>query len=366
MSCEIKNEQIELDVAIVGGGIVSLWIAFSILKRWPNLNLAIFEKEKFILEHTSGRNSEVLHAGIYYPNGSNKHLLCLEGNRLWREFINQNQLEFLDCGKFIVSNYDQKEQLEVLYQNAHDNGVNVRWAKTDEICSSRGVVNFSHSFYSPTSGVLNVSLAAKFLLQKIEALGGIVLYSTEVQKINHYGNDYLIELSDHTSVNTKYLINAAGLWSTNIRTMLGLNDLVSFYVKGSYLTLSKKLPLKNLIYPIPPENKLGLGVHLTLDVGLNQKFGPNTEIIQDVSYSVQNNLIDQMYPEINKIFPTVKSSDLILGYAGIRPKIRQLDESIVNDFIIQSPIKNYIELLGIESPGLTAAPAIGKYVTSLL
>lgn len=362
-----QQEPTQIDIAIIGGGIVGLWICKELLRKFPNYHIAIFEKENYLFEHTSGRNSEVLHSGIYYPTNSLKHMMCIEGNILWKDYLKTTDIRFLNCGKYIVSHKDTTLQIDELFEKAKKNNVpNIYWADQKSIRKLSDYVKVTKAFFSPSTGILDVATIGKTLRTEIENKGGIVLMNTRVISIESVNNAFLINLSNGDKISTQITINSCGLNAIETRGLLGLKNYQNFYVKGNYLALTTPIPLKNLIYPIPPTDKLGLGVHLTLDIDGNQKFGPNSEFVDQISYNSPNNLIETMLPSIKELFHTIKREHLNLAYSGIRPKIKNDKGDVIQDFIIESPIKNYIELLGIESPGLTSAPAIAKYIANKL
>lgn len=353
-----------IDVAIAGGGIIGLWTAYEILTHKPELTVVVFEKERFFGEHTTGRNSEVLHAGIYYPYQSLKHLSCLEGNILWREFFNRYQLGFLDCGKYVVAPEQSSSSLEELIIKAEKNNVpDIRRITSKEIKELKVWVNCHSGFYSPSSAVIDVSGSLRLLRQLLEEKGCILLNQSELEIIRHDGDGFDLSTNgDHFRADI--LINAGGHFAIDLRLQLGLSDLHKKLVKGNYLSLKKKLGLSKLVYPIPPEHGLGLGVHLTLNCAGEQKLGPNTEIVENMDYSVNSDLINAMYPSVQNLFPTIQKEHLSLAYAGIRPRVVDSYGKLLTDFILNTPqehqIKNYYEFLGIESPGLTAAPSLAK------
>lgn len=359
----------KIDIAVIGGGVLGLWSAYYLLKKFPNLSIVVFESEKFLGEHTSGRNSEVLHAGIYYPSDSLKYLHCLHGNQLWRDYILHKKMSFLDCGKIIAATTAQEDELEKLEIRCNENQVpGIRRLSKMEIQSLREFIYIDTGLFSASTAVLNVSEALNFLKRDIEAMGGIVLLNSKARLKEFSNHHFLMEVNEDT-VEASTLVNTAGLFSINFRESLGLFDFKNFYVKGNYLKLKKKINLNNLIYPVPPEDQLGLGVHLTLDTAGDQKFGPDTEKISSIDYSMDPSLIEKLAPSINRVFKNIKINNLQLGYAGIRPKIKK-EESIVTDFIFntstQHGIGGYYEFLGIESPGLTASPSLALMLSNII
>ena len=327
----------KIDVAIIGGGIVGLWSAYTLLKKFPNQFVVVFEAEAYLGEHSTGRNSEVLHSGLYYPTNSLKHLCSLEGNELWRNYIQEKNLPFIDCGKVVAATRHQLEKLEILFKQGLEDG-----------------------FFISSSGVLNVSESLKSLRFDIEAMGGVVLTKNKVQVMSRSSEGFVLEVNGDI-IETKKLVNAAGLFAVDFRKQLGLDDFGNYYVKGNYLKLRKKLDMQHLLYPIPPANGLGLGVHLTMDTAGEQKFGPDTEVVEEIDYSLKESVKEKMMHAIHEVFKNINESDLQLGYSGIRPKVRK-NGQLVTDFVFNTQkeheIKGYFEFLGIESPGVTAAPSL--------
>ncbi|MDH4468316.1 MAG: FAD-dependent oxidoreductase [Bacteriovoracaceae bacterium] len=363
----LSNEVQEIDFAIVGGGIIGLWISYYLLKKYPSSAVVVFEAGQFLGEHTTTRNSEVLHSGIYYQNQSLKHIHCLEGNQLWREYVHSKNMDFLDCGKIIVATKGQEEKLNKIFENGLANKVQkIEFLSEKKISEYKEILNLDYAIHVGPAGVLNVGEALRHLQFDIEAMGGIILKNTFVKFVEKNDGPFILKANDD-NIKTPVLINAAGLFAVEFRKTLGLMDIENFFVKGSYLKLNKKLPLQQLVYPIPPESGLGLGVHLTLDTSGAQKFGPNTEIVNDIIYNINENLIFEMKDAINMIFKNIDVSHLQLAYSGIRPKIKK-NGVLVTDFTINGEpvhgIGGYLELLGMESPGLTASPSLAKFVVN--
>lgn len=348
---------------------MGLWCALSVLRKRSDLSVVVFESEKYLGEHTSGRNSEVLHSGIYYPTGSMKHLHCLSGNRMWREYVQTRQLPFLDCGKIIAATAAQSEGLERLLQQAKSNGVpEVRPLGRAEVVEAQNSLHIDGGFFCGTSGVLNVAESLQMLRNDVESLGGVVLLNSRAHLLERSTGGFLLEVGTDQIVAAN-LVNTAGLFAVELRKSLGLTEYENFFVKGSYLKLKRKLGLNTLVYPLPPASGLGLGVHLTLDTSGSQKFGPDTEIVDNLYYGLEDSLIEKMSPAIGQVFKGIGPGDLQLGYAGIRPKVKKAGV-LATDFIFRSPsdhqIRGYFEFLGIESPGVTAAPALAGMLCEAL
>jgi len=352
---------------IIGGGVVGLTIAYEIQKKYPDVEIALFEKGPFLGEHSTHRNSAVLHAGLYYETGSLKHRLCIEGNDLWHKNESSN---VNNCGKYLVSTSSAESlELDALYKNSKNNGVKgISWCESEELIDLQKYISVEKAFFSKGTSILNIPKYLKELEVKLQSERFYLLKNQFVKNIIHKNNLYHIE-TELESLTCDYLINAAGLGAVEVRKKLGLTDLENLFVKGNYLKLKKKYYNKSLIYPTPLPGLKGLGVHTSFGEDGLIRFGPNTEHVEKLDYSMKANLIDEMYPEISKIFKNIAKEDLEIDYCGIRPKIKYKG-IVYSDFWIKEGseygLNNYIELCGIESPGLTSAPAIAKLVSELV
>ncbi len=358
------QETVAVDVAIIGAGIIGLTLAYEIKNQFPDCEIAVFDKEPYLGEHSSGRNSGVLHAGLYYPNKSLKHLLCLEGNQLWKKLASDLEIGFRKCGKLIFSNSESEDSnLDELIKNAAKNDVPIEWASKKELQILQTDVNAFNAISSPSTGIINVSEAITKLKYNLEARGVNVFLLSQVDSLSFTNAEFIIKFPAFDLKASK-VINAGGLGAISLREKLGLNDLENYFVRGHYLSTTQKLKYETLYYPIPPADLKGLGVHSTIDLDGKVKFGPNTEEITNVSYTPPLDALEEMENLIGFYFKNIEKEKLHWDYAGCRSKIRfKDDKKLFTDFWIKSPVKNYIECLGIESPGLTSAPAIAKHIT---
>ncbi len=356
---------IQVDVTVVGGGIIGILTAYEIKKKFPELEIVLLEATPFLGDHSTGRNSGVLHSGLYYDTHSLKHLLCMEGLRLWKnELCPRLGISYIELGKIIFSkNSDENQTLESIWKTATKNGVEgLEWAATSKLSSIRKFVKAESAFFSPTTGIFDVSDALKKLDMAFTNLGGIISRNCKVETISKNLNSFDV-LTEMFQLNSQFLINAAGFFGPDLRNFLGLTNLKSVLVKGNYISTSQKLNHPHLFYPVPCKDLRGLGVHSTLDTEGNVKFGPNTEDVATIDYTESNQALLSMKSEILNTFVGIEGNRLYWDYAGIRSKIMDTDtDKLEKDFWIKSPIKNYIECLGIESPGLTSAPAIAKKI----
>lgn len=357
------QDSTSVDVAIIGGGIIGLTFAYKLKNLNPSCEIVVFEKEQFLGEHSSGRNSGVLHAGIYYPQNSLKHLLCLDGNQQWDKISSDLSISIKRCGKLIFSTTRREEaKLEELFDKAKNNDVPINWASKEELASLQGFVHATQALSSPSTGILDVSDAIEKIKYNLESRNVHLFTSHQVDSISRSNNGFVIKLSNY-EVTTQKVINCAGLGAVDLRRNLGLEDIENYFVRGNYLSTNQKLPYPTLFYPIPPEDLKGLGVHSTIDLNGKVKFGPNTEDVTMVDYSPPTHDLKEMKSLVMHYFKNIDETKLYWDYAGCRSKIRStLNGSLLTDFWIKSPLENYIECLGIESPGVTSAPAIADYI----
>lgn len=358
--------EMKIDVVIAGGGILGLLSAKHIKETYPHLEIAVFEKEMYFGEHTSGRNSGVIHAGLYYPYDSLKRKHCLQGKALWNDLAKDLDFTLRLCGKYVVSaSKVQDQELEGLYQKAIDNEVQeIRWATSTEVDKLSKDLHCTKAFHSGTSGVIDPGQAIKQVAQWLESNGVYLLKKQKISHLHFDGKLYQFQV-DAEKIYCTHFINNAGLEATEIRKQLGLNDIEKYFVRGNYLSTSQKLNFSGHIYPVPPKDLKGLGVHYTLNVDGSGKFGPNTVDVQEVNYDLSNENKEEMVGQVKALFKNIDESKLYLDYSGIRPKIKK-NGVLYKDFLFQTEkdhgLKNYIEFLGIESPGLTAAPSLAKEI----
>lgn len=354
---------VKIPLIIIGGGIVGLSIGRELRRRYPDLEFAILEKESYLGEHSSGRNSGVLHAGIYYPKDSLKAKLCVEGNKLWDEWANELSVPILRCGKFIFArNSDEELVLAKIKEQALKNGVNLTWAKRGELDEISPYVNIVNALYSKTSAIIEVSTALSALKYDLESNDVPVMLNYQVTKIDKSNEGFVLK-SNQETIECNHLINSAGLFAVGLRRQLGLYDIEDCYVKGCYLKTHAPFYSKSLLYPIPHHDLKGLGIHSTFDFAGVTRMGPNTIDVTGIDYSFPEDQIESMKEAIKASYKGMLIERFEPDFAGIRPKIRK-DGKIFADFWIEKR-ERYIELLGIESPGLTSAPAIARYVSDL-
>ena len=355
----------KIDFVIIGAGVVGMQTALTLINNGvaPE-DIAIFEQNPFPGEHSSSRNSGVLHAGLYYPQNSLKQKLCLDGNRMWRTQAFELGIEIKKIGKYVVAtNIQEIEELNELYNFSIKKSVpEISWVGTEEIDCLKEVINVEKAFLSKNTGIIDCAEMIKKLSEYLYKKGVNFLENQKVDLI--YENKKLKIKCNKETFRANTVINTAGLYAVDLRKSIGLEDIENNYVKGNYLKLNKKYFNDYLIYPLPEKSLKGLGIHTVVQGDGSVLFGPNTEDVFDVNYQMNSKIIAEIYYGISKIFKNINIEDLSLAYSGIRSKIIK-DNKLYSDFLIQSPVENYIEALGIDSPGLTASPAIASYICSI-
>ena len=368
----MNKSSFDTDVLIIGAGVIGLSIAREIAKK--GLGVIIAEKNRFAGTETSSRNSEVIHAGIYYPKDSLKTKFCIEGNKKLYDYCEKYKIPFNRCGKLIVATSDEEiNKLFEIKKNIDEIGlVDISLLSKKEIHNLEPELRCSGALFSPSSGILDSHSFIQSLLTELQDLNCTVAFNSKVEKVIHSNDSLITEVNgnnENINIRSKCLINCAGLSSQSVaKKIIGLSsDLIpkQYFAKGTYFTSSKKAPFTHLIYPVPENH--GLGIHFTLDLSGRSKFGPDLEWIDKEDYSTDLKKRKIFYDQIKKFWVNIEENKLVPDYAGIRPKISGPNDQSA-DFIIQFPEKNNIRglvnLFGIESPGLTASLAIGYEIGS--
>ncbi len=338
----------------------------------------MLEKNAQIGEGISSRNSEVIHAGIYYPKDSLKAKFCVRGKQLLYQYCRQHNIPHKKTGKLIVATEEnQLESLSQLQQKALDNGVDdLSILSQSQVKRLEPQVNAVAGLYSPSSGIIDSHQLMLSLLGNIESNGGSLSLKTQVNKITPSKSGFILygtSCGETFKIETRRLIIAAGLYSQKqCRQLEGypasmIPDL--YFVKGNYFKLNAKPPFKHLIYPLPNENLAGLGIHATLDLSGQVRFGPDVQSIKKENYQVDQQRLHHFYTNIRSYWPGIDQHSLTPDYAGIRPKLCDIAGPF-KDFCIQTNsdhgLDNLITLMGIESPGLTSCLAIAEHVSYLI
>ncbi|MDP1565845.1 MAG: NAD(P)/FAD-dependent oxidoreductase [Polaromonas sp.] len=366
----------QIDCVVIGAGVVGLAVARALALQ--GREVMVLEAATAIGTGTSSRNSEVIHAGIYYPQGSLKARLCVEGKQLLYDYCAERGLAHRRCGKLIVATSEaQAAELPAIIARAAANGVHDLVLLTrDEAQAMEPQLACVAAVYSPSTGIIDSHALMLSLQGDLENAGGVVVFDSALAHASCAPTAITLVAADGTGLQARTVVNAAGLQAPALAARFaGLNASFvppAFYAKGNYFTLSGRSPFSRLIYPVPePAAHLaGLGVHLTIDLGGQAKFGPDVEWVE----SPEDLLVDAargdaFYAEVRKYWPGLADGALAPGYAGIRPKI-QPPGAPASDFLIQGPqvhgVRGLVNLFGIESPGLTSSLAIARHVAGLL
>jgi L-2-hydroxyglutarate oxidase LhgO len=366
----------KVDGVVVGAGVVGLAVARAMIQSAPNSSRdwLILEAADAIGTGTSSRNSEVIHAGIYYPQGSLKAKLCVQGRDMLYDYAQERGVSHQRCGKLIVATHtSQLPALEAILQKAHANGVtDVVMLTAQQAQAMEPQLACVAALHSPSTGIVDSHGLMLALQGDFENLGGIAALNSPVAAGVCRDDGIVLRMEDGSELIASTVVNAAGLTAPRLaQKFQGLAaHLVpqAFFAKGNYFTLSGKSPFSRLIYPVP--EAAGLGVHLTLDLGGQAKFGPDVQWVDGPDDLEVSSAHEQtFYNEVRKYWPSLADGALQAGYAGIRPKISGPNEAAA-DFCIQGPaahgIKGLVNLFGIESPGLTSSLAIGEAVVQAL
>lgn len=362
----------EFDCAVIGAGVVGLAVARAL--ALAGREVIVLEAEGAIGTGTSSRNSEVIHAGIYYPEGSLKARLCVEGKQLLYEYLEQRGLPHRRCGKLIVATTPaQAPELDVIAAKARANGVHDLALLTREQAQAmEPQLECVAALHSPSTGIVDSHALMLSLQGDLEGAGGMLALKSPVARAQCADDAIVLVAEDGTALRCRSVVNAAGLGAPALaRRFEGLPASAvpaARFAKGNYFTLAGRAPFSRLIYPVP--EAAGLGVHLTLDLGGQAKFGPDVEWVDSpADLVVDPRRGEGFYAEVRKYWPALADGALVPGYAGIRPKISGPGEP-ARDFLIEGPaahgVAGLVNLFGIESPGLTSSLAIGRHVAALL
>lgn len=361
----------EVNITIIGAGLIGLAIAAELSKN--HKDVIVVEKWDSFGRETSSRNSEVIHSGIYYPTGSLKAKLCLEGAPLLYDLCSKNNIPFKRLGKLIVAtNSDELNKIDALYDTGKANGLTeLRIIDADEIHRLEPAVKGVAAIHLPQTGIVDSHALMEHFHSYAEHRGVLFSFNTEIKTIEPQGTGFVISIKqDDYTFKSNCVINCAGLYSDIIAEMAGIDinkhNLKIKKCKGSYFRYAKKSPVNMLVYPVPHEELAGLGVHGTLDMGNSLRFGPDVEYVDTIDYFVDSTKHEAFYHAACNIIPDLEKSALSPDMAGIRPKLSAPEEK-VRDFVIEnSLLSGLINLIGIESPGLTSCIAISKYVAQFL
>jgi len=367
-----------VDITIVGAGVVGLAVAAKL--AGGNRQVYVLEKKKTFGQEISSRHSGVIHSGIYYPEGSLKTKLCVTGNRILYQMCQRYSIGYKKLGKLIVATSDEETgELEELLERGNRNGAQgLRILSRQEMKKLEPNVEGVSAILSPSTGIIDSHALMKYFIARATGAGVQIAYLTEVVGIKKVTDGYQVTVEDSEggfSFITRVVINCAGLDSDRVAELAGIDidnaDYRLYYCKGEYFSVSggKNKTVSRLIFPLPPPKVVGVGIHVVLDLDKRMRLGPSIQYIDSIDYTVNSEHKKLFYDSVKRFLPFIEYDDLEPEMAGIRPKLQGPGEDI-KDFVIKEEsdkgLPGLINLIGIESPGLTAAPAIAERVAGLV
>ena len=363
----------KVETVVIGAGVVGLAVARELART--GREVIVVEGQDTINSGVSSRNSEVIHAGIYYPRGSLKARFCVEGKRKLYAFCDAFGVPHKRIGKLIVAtNKDEVPVLDSILDKAEANGVgDLRWVDESELRELEPALEARRALLSPSTGIIDSHAFGLALQGDAEDHGAVVAFKSSILagQTGLNGTVLTIGGADGVELHCREVVNAGGLGACDFaRSVAGFPQAMvphAYFAKGSYFALSGPSPFRHLVYPVPVPG--GLGTHLTLDMMGRAKFGPDVEWVDTPSYDVEPSRAQQFYKAIRRYWPDLADGALIPDYAGVRPKIHGPDAAAA-DFVVQGPkdhgVAGLVNLFGIESPGLTSALAIAERTRRLL
>ena len=362
----------KVECVVIGAGVIGLAVARRLAQA--GREVILLEAAEGIGTVTSSRNSEVIHAGIYYPSGSLMARMCVSGKGALYRYCRDRDIQHRNCGKLIVATTAKEtEKLNSIRAHAEANGVlDLQTLSGVDARALEPALNCDAALLSPSTGIIDSHAYMLALRGEAEDAGAVCAFHTPL--LHARAAEQRIEIdaggSAPMSLECRLLVNAAGLNAPAIaRSIEGMPiELIpqAYFAKGNYFSCSARAPFSHLIYPVPEPG--GLGVHLTLDMAGQARFGPDVEWVEQIDYVVDPARAERFYPAIRRYWPTLPDGALMPSYSGIRPKIVP-PAVAAQDFVIQGPrdhgVCGLINLFGIESPGLTASLAIADYVGEL-
>lgn len=362
----------QVNILIIGAGVIGLAIARELSEEFDDVVLV--EKEGTFGRHTSSRNSEVLHSGIYYPQNSLKARLCVSGVQELYRYAKENNIPFKNCGKLVVAN--NKEELSVLEDlkiNGERNGVlNLQIINESECKILEPQIIAEYALKVSSTGIIDTHKLMQKLESEAENNGAFIVYEMEVISIDALEEGYLVNFENGEMFEANTIINCAGLHSDKIAEMVGINiereNLQLHWCKGEYYKSSKIKDIDHLIYPVPDPNGVFLGIHLTINLQGEIRFGPNAYYVDELNYEMDETYKSEFMKAI-KNYIKIDEENFHLDDCGIRAKLQE-EGGEFRDFYIKEEsekgLSNFINCIGIESPGLTCCLTIAEEVKKLI
>ena len=362
-----------VDAVVIGAGVIGLAVGRALARS--GLETIVLERETGIGSGTSSRNSEVIHAGLYYPVGSLKARLCVRGRQRLYPYCESHGVAHRNCGKLLVASGARHAQLDAIEAQAHANGVDdLRRLSAAEARALEPELACTAALLSPSTGIVDSHGLMLAYQGDLEQAGGMLALCSPLQAARLGADEHVLQVAGQSpmELGTRIVVNSAGLWAPGLAARCeGLSPChvpAAHHAKGNYFALAGRSPFSRLIYPLPEQ--AGLGVHLTLDLAGQARFGPDVQWLSDGSpdeldYRVDPARGEAFYDAIRSYWPALPDGALQPAYSGVRPKLHGPGEP-AGDFVLQGPAEHgvvgLVNLFGIESPGLTASLAIADEV----
>ncbi len=368
----------QANILIIGGGVIGCAIAYEVSRKWQD----VFLVEQFpkLGMATSTRNSGVIHSGIYYPKGSLKAKLCVRGNQLDYEFCERHKVPFRHTGKLVVAaNKNEEPELEALKKRGEENGVEgLRLVGPEVIREREPHIRGTLALDVPSAGILSAEDLVHAFARLATNNGANIVNHAKVVALTPTPSGVRVDLEigdeddlQKESIEARCVVNSAGLYADEVAAMLGNNSWKIYPVRGEYCEIRgpRKSLINNLVYPLPHHDGLSLGVHFTKTLWDTVLLGPTASYVDAKDNYERGRLAIRDFAESAKtLLPEIQESDLQLGYSGLRPKLVPPDGKGIADFVItrDPKVPQAIQLVGMESPGLTAAPAVAEHVAQMV
>jgi L-2-hydroxyglutarate oxidase LhgO len=360
------------NIVVIGAGVVGLAVAAKLSEK--NVGVYIFEKNQKFGQETSSHNSGVIHSGIHYPKDTLKAKLCVKANPMIYELCEKHKVPYKRLGKLTVAITEEEiDELEKLRKMGEDNGVeDLKFLEREDVKKLEPNVEVEKALYSPSTGIVEPDELMNYFYARARKNNAVLATETKVAGLKKVNDGYEINgisVGEKFTITARTVVNCAGLYSDKIAAMLGLDtDKLGYrihYCKGDYFRVAGKPPVKMLVYPVP--KGAGLGIHLTPDLGGLVRLGPNDYYVDKVSYEVESDE-KEFREDVERFLPLIRERQIQADSAGVRPKLQGPKDSF-RDFVIRHEadrgLFGFINLIGIESPGLTAAPAIAEFVSEV-
>jgi len=358
----------DADVAIIGGGVIGCAIAYQASRKGHSVIL--IEKGPRIAEGITSRNSGVIHAGIYYPPGSLKAEACIRGKALLYEWCEKYGVAHARTGKWIVGQKEDEAEMAGLFENAKASGATgLSFHALDEAKRNELGVSSTVGIYSSETGIVDPYDLTRSFCDEAEKNGAMVLTQAEVFSIEGAKSDFRLETS-RGPLSCGMVFNCAGLNADEMAQKVGITAYKIYPWRGDYFRLKKAKNYKTLLYPVKKKNAPGLGVHLTIEVDGGAKLGPDVYLAEGKeSFGEPKNIHEKrkaFYEAASKFLTGIQEGDLVYDSCGIRPKLRSPQDSQEKDFILSQDLPGFINLMGIESPGLTASLDLAERAVKMI